>query len=172
MPSIVMTLIGRDRPGLVDSLSAVIATHGANWTESRMAHLAGQFAGILRVEVAADKLDGLVQALERLDQIGLEVNLQANDLDGAESLDGPVVQLELVGNDRPGIIRDVSRVFSDLRINVEDIQSECRTAPMSGGTLFHAAAQLQLPSETSISELRSRLEELAADLMVDITLSE
>ena len=118
MPSIVMTLIGRDRPGLVDSLSAVIATHGANWTESRMAHLAGQFAGILRVEVAADKLDGLVQALERLDQIGLEVNLQANDLDGAESLDGPVVQLELVGNDRPGIIRDVSRVFSDLRINV------------------------------------------------------
>ena len=171
MPSIVMTLIGNDRPGLVDSLSATILQHGANWTESRMAHLAGQFAGILRVEVLDENRDALIAALERLDEIGLKVILQKDDA-SAQSATGPVVHLELVGNDRPGIVRDVSHVLSDLQVNVEEISTECRPSPMSGGELFHATARLQLPADRSVSELRSRLEAIAADLMVDMTLSE
>ena len=76
MPSLVMTLIGADRPGLVRSVAATVTEHGANWLESRMARLAGQFAGILRVDVPENRADGLVQALQQLDRQGLKVIVQ------------------------------------------------------------------------------------------------
>ena len=168
-----MTLIGEDRPGLVDSLAAVIAAQNANWTESRMAHLGGQFAGILRVETEPSNIQALVAALEGLDQVGLQVSVRTGDSESDSSAkpNGATVQLELVGNDRPGIVAEVSHVLSDLGVNVEMIHTECRDAPMSGGQLFHASAQLQLPGDGSVHEVRRRLEEIAADLMVDITIS-
>lgn len=168
-----MTLIGADRPGLVDSLAAVIADQKANWTESRMAHLGGQFAGILRVETESANIQTLVSALERLDQVGLQVSVRTDDSESAlrAKPSGATVQLELVGNDRPGIVAEVSHVLSDLEINVEMIHTECRDAPMAGGQLFHASAQLQLPRNVKVDEVRRRLEEIAADLMVDIAIS-
>ena len=54
MPNLVLTLIGPDRPGLVEAVAQPIAANGGNWLESRMAHLGGKFAGILRVDVPAD----------------------------------------------------------------------------------------------------------------------
>ena len=59
MEDLVLTLIGADRPGLVESLAKRVAAHRGNWVESRMAHLAGQFAGILRVEVPAANVRSL-----------------------------------------------------------------------------------------------------------------
>ena len=72
MIALVLTLIGPDRPGIVDSVSEVVAAHGGNWLESRMAHLAGKFAGVLCVEVADDQAAALEDALSRLDVDGPE----------------------------------------------------------------------------------------------------
>lgn len=173
MPSVVMTLIGKDRPGLVESVAAVVVAHNANWTESRMAHLAGQFAGILHVVVPQSQIEALVGSLEQLGEVGLSVSINRDEstMAAAETA-GNVVLLEVVGNDRPGIVREVSQVLTSLKINVENFQTECRTAPMSGGQLFHATAQLNLPDETSESQLRTKLEGIAADLMVDISLTD
>ena len=170
MSSIVITLIGPDRPGLVDSLAAVIADQGANWMESRMAHLGGQFAGILHVETDAQKVDALVAALERVE--GIELTVGVDERSGPVESSGHLVKLELVGNDRPGIVAEISHVFTELGINVETIHTDCQHAPMSGGQLFHASASLQLPVTTTTAELRDRLEQIAVDLMVDVTISE
>ena len=51
---LVMTVIGQDRPGLVESVAALVAENGGNWLESRMSRLGGHFAGILRVEVPGE----------------------------------------------------------------------------------------------------------------------
>ncbi len=57
--SLVVTVIGNDRPGIVERLSEVVLGAGANWEESRMARLAGKFAGILRISVKAANADAL-----------------------------------------------------------------------------------------------------------------
>src|SRR2546423_4505446 len=108
MKSLVLTLLGPDRPGLVEAVADVIAAHGGNWLESRMAHLAGKFAGVLRAEVPADRTRAVVEALARLEERGLKVV--------AEVAAGPVaagdrrpMELELVGLDRPGIVREISQ---------------------------------------------------------------
>lgn len=169
MPSLVMTLIGADRPGLVESLAAAVAEHGANWLESRMAHLAGQFAGILRIDVPDEKADGLVQALQQLDRQGLKVIVQ-KDGDSSSATPFAPLGMDLIGHDRPGIVRRVSQVLAEHAVNVEDFQTECSSAPMSGEKLFRATAQLRLPPELTRAQLQHHLEQIAHDLMVDIHL--
>jgi glycine cleavage system regulatory protein len=168
--SLVLTVIGPDRPGLVEALSKTVADHGASWLESRMAHLAGQFAGLLRVSVPAARAEELAQALRSLEARGLRVIVEAARESAAEVAAAPRLRLELVGLDRPGIVRDVSRAIAARGVNVEELESHTSSAPMSGETLFHASAWLRPPRDGSADELRSALEKLADELMVELTL--
>lgn len=169
--SLVLTVLGEDRPGLVDAIAQVVVDHGGNWIESRMAHLAGQFAGILRVEVDADKADALKEAINQLGNQpgggGLESVVHA-DVVGAAPSENPVVQLSLVGQDRPGIVREISQVLVAHGVNVEELSTACKRAPNSGQELFEATAQLRLPAGMSAEALSAALEQVASDMMVDV----
>jgi glycine cleavage system regulatory protein len=163
---LVLTVIGPDRPGLVEVLSRTVADHGANWLESRMAHLAGHFAGMVRVSVPVQRADELASALRALE--GLRV--QVESASAAPGGDEPAVVLDLLGQDRPGIVREVSHALATRGVNVEELETECESAPMSGETLFRARARLRLPPELPLDALRETLEKLADELMVDVAL--
>jgi len=168
--SLVLTVIGDDRPGLVESLSQAVADHGGSWQESHMAHLAGKFAGILRAEVPTERAASLEAALRQLESTGLQVVVEAShQTPGGEAR---VLLLELVGLDHPGIVRDISHALAARGINVDELTTELTNAPMSGELLFKARVKLRLPADTSIDDLRATLEALANDLMVDITLDD
>ena len=171
LATLVMTVIGADRPGLVQMVAARVADHGGNWLESRMCRLGGQFAGILRVEVAAERRDELVNALRTLEVDGLRVIIHAEG--GAisgERAGGALATVELVGHDRPGILRSVSGVFAAHGVNVEELASERVNAPMDGGVLFQARATVFVPANVKLAAVRTDLEKIAADLMVDLKL--
>lgn len=166
-----MTVIGADRPGLVQMVAARVADNGGNWLESRMCRLGGQFAGILRVEVARNRQDELVKMLRALEVDGLQVLVHPEESRGAaEQLTsgGSLAVVELVGNDRPGILRTVSAVFAAHGVNVEELESERVNAPMDGGVLFQARATVFVPAKVKLSAVRADLERIAADLMVDL----
>jgi glycine cleavage system regulatory protein len=164
--SLALTVIAGDRPGLVERLAATVAEHGANWEASHMARLAGQFAGILLVTVEAAGADGLVAALRGLDTHGLTISVHPTQTSAAPV--GGRVVLEVIGADRPGIVRDVARVIAERGINVEELESDVSSAPMSGEPLFRARALLRVPAGASPGDLRARLEALANELMVEI----
>jgi glycine cleavage system regulatory protein len=169
--SLVLTLIGPDRPGLVEAVSKAILEHGANWLESRMSRLAGKFAGILLVDVPEGRVQALTEALHALKAEGLRVVVE--DSGGEQPVgDTAILRLQLVGQDRPGIVRDISRALAQRGVNVEELSTGCSSAPMSAETLFSADLRLRVPAELRVDELRQALEALANDLMVDITLSE
>ncbi len=168
--TLVMTVIGPDRPGLVELLAASVAEHGGNWLESRMCRLGGQFAGIVRVEIAAEKTEPLTAALRTLESRGLRIVTQAETASPAKST-GTLAVLQLVGQDRPGILHQISRILSAHLVNVEELSSERVSAPMDGTMLFQAKASVLLPPSVSLPALRADLERIAADLMVDLELS-
>jgi glycine cleavage system regulatory protein len=168
--SLVLTVLGQDRPGLVEAISRVVAEHGANWVESRMAHLAGHFAGILRVEIDDARADRLAAALRSLSESGLELVIHPDATSVADPGDQPLVHLELIGQDRPGIVREISRVLARLGVNVEELRTECVAAAETGHPVFRAEADLRLPPGVTEASLREALEAVAADLMVDLTL--
>ena len=167
--SLVLTVLGEDRPGLVEALSHIIAAHEGNWLESRMAHLAGQFAGILRASVPEAHAAALLTALQGLASRGLQVVVAHSSTDTLAPA-ARWLMLDLVGNDHPGIIRDLAHTLAQRGINIDELQTACMSAPMTGAMLFQATARLRVPREMAVADLRTALEQLAHDLVVDITL--
>lgn len=168
MEHLVLTVIAEDQPGLVERIAACVAEHGGNWLESRMARMAGQFAGILRVEVATQARPGLTRALEGLGAQGIRVQLATSGGEPAGRF--TTIRLELVGNDRPGIVRDITRLLAEQGVNLENLLTEVSPAPMSGELLFTADALLAVPEGLALDQLQARLETLADDLMVELNL--
>ena len=171
MPALVLTLIGPDRAGLVEAVAAVVADHGGNWLESRMSRLAGQFAGILEVEVPEEQVGALKVALQGLGRRGLNVVAEGAGV-GSSGKGDRTLSLEVVGQDRPGIVREISQALARRGVNVEELRTGRESAPMSGEALFRAWARLRLAGATDQEELRATLEAIAADLMVDLSLEE
>ena len=167
MATLVLTVIGDDHAGLVKELSAVIADHGGNWETSRMAHLAGKFAGIVMVTVADDTAAALVRDLQPLEDRGL-LHITAELTVAPPPTDATRLTLELIGLDQPGIVREISDALATREVNIEELETETTAAPMDGGTLFKARAVIELPSGLSADDLTDTLEELAVQLMVDI----
>jgi len=165
--SLVMTVIAPDRPGLVESISGVIGEHEGNWLESRMSRLGGQFAGILRVELPAAKESGFIAALQALEAHG--VTLVVHPDPSPERAGGELHLLEVVGHDRPGIVRQISHALARHGVNVEELSSEVSSAPMSGELLFQARAKVRLPDGCDPEVLRQELERIAADLIVELS---
>jgi glycine cleavage system regulatory protein len=155
----------------VEQVSEAVAHYGGNWQESRMASLAGQFAGILLISVSSAKSEAARIALEELATEGLKVTVESS-LDAEKREPCHAVTLELVGQDHPGIVHDISAVLVGHGISVDELQTECRSASMSGETLFHASARLLVPKRLSTDELSDILESLANELMVDINLDD
>ena len=166
MDHLVLTIIAADKPGLVERIAQTIAAHGGNWLESRMAHMAGQFAGILRVSVPTEQRQALVGALEDLSTQGIRA-LVGEGSSGRASASKPIM-MTLVGNDRSGIVREITALLSQQGVNLERLNTDVRPAPMSGDPLFNAEALLQVPTSMSLETLQASLETLADDLMVEL----
>ena len=167
--SLVLTMIGPDRTGLVEAVAAAIADHGGSWVESRMVRLAGQFTGLLLAEVPQDRRDALMEALHVLQtRQGLHVTVQAVDEpDSAAPL--RTLIFEMMGHDRPGIVRQVSRALTQRHVNVIDLETQVSSAPMSGEPLFRARVEASVPPAADADELRDALEAIASELAMDLT---
>lgn len=164
MSTLVITVLGSDRAGLVSALATCVADHDGNWTRSQLAELAGAFAGIVVVEVPDHHVVAFTQAVRRVS--GLEVMVQGG-LERDEAMPGRAV-LEVLGNDRPGIVRDVSRVFARHGLSIEELTTDTREAPMTGGRLFEARLVVDAADPAALEAVRIDLEHLAAELMVDL----
>ena len=171
MQDIVLTIVGADRPGLVEAVAAAVAHAGGNWLESRMARLAGKFAGILRVQAPADAIPRLMAAIEELSRADLKVTVERGD---NSATIGPQrsLELDLVGLDRAGIVRDISGVLARHGANIEELVTDSSSAPMSGELLFRARMRLEVPAAVDLGRLRADLERFATDLMVELRLIE
>ena len=167
---LVMTLLGPDRTGLVEIVARAVSTHGGNWLESRMCRLGGEFAGILRIEIPAEKKAALLEALQKIS--GLNVVVRPDESRPAPAAPAHQTWFEIVGADRPGIVSEITSALARARVNVEEFSSEVVSAPMSGETLFKASARLQLPEGSNLADLKKDLEKIAADLLIDVSFGE
>lgn len=168
--ALVLTVIGKDRPGLVEILADVIAQHEGSWDESRMARLAGHFAGVVQIHIPENRAEDLLAVLPLLVDRGLSVSVVDSDWSLVEVDHRQSLRLELVGQDRPGIMREISHALAALGVNMQDLRTVVESAPMSGERLFRAEAELVPPASTDFDQIRAALEQLADDMMIDINL--
>lgn len=164
--SLVITALGPDKPGLVRTLSEIIADNGESWQESRMVRLAGQFAGVVKVDAPSENLDGIVASLES----GIpELVIHTAKEGHSEITTNKTIQLKVTGNDRPGIVRELSSAIASCGANVEELATGPESAAMSGYALFLADCTVSIPEGVEVETVIQAVENLSSDLTADIT---
>jgi len=169
MALLVLSVVGSDRPGLTKALAAAVLSAGGNWLESHLSRLGGLYVGSVLVELAAEGLEALQAAVQAVDAQGLEVRVAPAV--GDDGVAGERLQLALVGQDRPGIVSQVTAVLSELHANIEEFETAVRAEPHSGAPLFHLEARLRLPPGLAAEEVEDALQAISAEIMVDISVS-
>jgi methionyl-tRNA formyltransferase len=167
--SLIATVTGSDRPGVVSLISERAQGFGANWAGSRIATLEGQLAGLVRFEVPEASAEPLAAALRALESSGVRVQVTKEERIVAPA-GRRVVKLELVGHDRPGIVSDLSGNLARRRVGIEDLHTEIVDGDTPADHLFKVRALLVVPASVSNEELRTALEPLTKEMTVDIAL--
>lgn len=170
MTTLILTVAGADRPGLVAAVADVVDAHGGNWENSSLAELAGTFAGVIEVSVAPEHSEGLQAALRELQGQGL-LTLAVLTGTPAADAEAQVLEIRILGNDRSGIVREVSNVLNAHELSIEELATETRDAAMAGGRLFEASVIARVPASVDLDALRRDLERIATEIQVDITLA-
>ena len=169
MASVILSVIGSDRPGLTQALADAVLSAGGNWLESHLSRLGGLYVGSVLVELEAGKVDALRAAAQAVDAQGLEVRITSAAEDPGAA--GEALEFSLVGQDRPGIVRQVTAVLSGLDVNIETFESGIRAEPHSGAPLFHMEVSLRLPPRLKAAAVQQALEDISGEIMVDISLA-
>lgn len=164
MKKLVLTVIGEDKVGLVEQISQVLLRNNANWLASNLSHLGGYFAGVVEIEVAENHLAELTQDFTTLTELKVELH------DEKETVTNESQQLEFVitGNDRQGIVQELSSIITHKGASIVTFTSSRQSAPNWGGGLFHAVAKVSLPAGMNADVIVDALEQLAADIVVDL----
>ena len=170
MTNMILSVVGSDRPGLTQALAAAVLSAGGNWLESHLSRLGGLYVGSVLVELEADRLEALRAAVQAVDAQGLEVRI-APALDTPSPASGEEVLFSLVGQDRPGIVHQVTAVLSGINVNIEAFDTRITAEPHAGAPLFHLDARLRLPPALTAHDVQMALESISAEIMVDISLA-
>lgn len=166
MKTLVITLVGPDRPGIVEHVSDCLVRYKANWLGSSMSLMAGQFAGIVEVCLPEEQVNGLRHGLTQLEGLAVQV---ADGEPSATSAQAVIpIEFQVTANDRPGIVQQVAACLSGLGINVLQLETQCESAAHFGGELFTANVTAQLPQGLPEEQLWQALESLSDDLIIDM----
>lgn len=169
MTTLVLTVVGADRAGLVAAVADVVDAHGGNWENSQLAELAGAFAGIIEVSVPTDRVEELRASLSGLEGL-LTVSVHASEESAADADDARRFAFRVLGNDHPGIVREISSTLSAHGLSIERMSSETYDAAMAGGRLFEATIAVRVAESVDVDAVQSALEALAAEIQVDVSL--
>ncbi|GAA1953875.1 glycine cleavage system protein R [Microbacterium deminutum] len=169
MKTLVLTVIGSDRAGLVEAVARIVDEHGGNWENSQLAELAGTFAGVIEVSVPEPRADELQTALSSLDEL---LTVAVHSAVAPDSAARRQVTFTVLGNDHPGIVREISAALRAQDVSIDHLTTQTRDAAMSGGRLFEATIVARMPASVDVESVRTELERLAAEIQVDIALAE
>ena len=166
---VILVVSGSDRPGLTKALADAVHTAGANWLESHLSRLGGKYVGSVLVELDASALATLEAEVARVDATGLRVSLVPADDEVVPG--GDMLTVALVGQDRPGIVREVTAVLAALGVNIDSLTTSTEHGAWSGEPLFRAEARVTLPNGVDQDEVQTALEAISGEVMVDFTVS-
>jgi len=169
MAKFILSVVGSDRPGLTQALAGAIFATGGNWLESHLSQLGGLYVGSVLVDLATDDFAALATAARAIDDKGLDVRIAPAAAE--QDVEGAALHFSLVGQDRPGIVNQITQVLSGLHVNIEAFDTRLSIEPHSGAQLFHIEAKLRLPPQRTADQVQTAIEQISGEIMVDVALT-
>jgi len=163
----VLTVVGDDRPGLVDAVTRFVLECGANLEDSRMVNLHGQFAMMMLLDAAEPVFDCLRARLPELRE-SVRVRAELTPAGAARPQAAAIpYRLTASGMDHPGLVQPVAHLLGERGINIESAQTSLAHAPVTGAPLFEMEFVLSVPADVAVAELRAALGTLCDELNMD-----
>ena len=166
---VIMTVVSDDKPGVVEAIAKVVSDQQGNWLESRLAQLAGKFAGVVRISISPEQLPVLNEALSSLSSEGIFVRAEEDQASKETSKETPRAHFHALGADRAGIVREISQAFANKHINVIELETKLSSMPYSGDPLFEATGFIAIPDPVDIQDVQDELDDIADALALDIS---
>lgn len=167
---LILTVMSDDKPGVVESIAQCAEKHQGNWLESRLAQLAGKFAGVVRLSIPVEQVPSLKQALTSLEAQGITIQVDIEADDSASVPSGQIANFIASGPDKIGIVKEISQALAQRHINLQSMESELSSMPYSGDPLFSCEGEITLPADLDIEDLNVALDEIADKLGLDFSL--
>jgi glycine cleavage system transcriptional repressor len=170
MQQLVISAIGPDRPGIVDSLTEALSRHAANIADSRMINLRGRFAVVMLVEVPADRPDAVVADVQAAaTKLGLTATVQRAD-DPAGKAVKPAVpyRIRTYAMDQVGLVHRITHVLHMAGVNIEELSTQLDHAPHTGAPIFSMDMIVTVPASTKLKQVRDDLERICGELNCDL----
>ena len=172
-----LSAIGHDRPGIVADLAELIYECDCNLEDSSMTILGSEFAVLLLLSgEGMDVERRLSSGCKRLEwEKRLTVFFRPLEGDpGSRWEERGAVPMECVvsGVDKAGIVARVARTLAEQEVNITNLHTQARPEPESGTPLFTMRIQMVVPAAVDRRRLRERLEQVASELRVELTLAE
>lgn len=167
---LVISALGEDHPGIVNTLTKTILDHGCNIVDSRMTVLGGEFAALLMVEGQWNtlaKVEGAIPELER--QLKMTIIAKRTE-ERASSGNLLPYAVEVVAMDHPGIVNNLAGFFARHSINIEDLVTSSYSAAHTGTQMFSVQMTVGIPSNIHISALREEFMDYCDSLNLDAVL--
>ena len=170
--TIVFTLTGTDRVGIVDEVTQMLLDCGGNIETSRMTRLGGEFAILVLVSLPSERLATLEKTIPNLIARGYQVTAVRTEQKYAGDRAGwQPFQVDLRGADHEGIIHEIAHTLSGCGITIESMDTGTGRAPNSGANLFTMTALIAVPPDLSDRGWETTLEDAAHRLDVEIKVS-
>lgn len=164
----ILTVTSNDKPGIVEAIATKVTEHQGNWLESSMAQLAGKFVGVVRISLPKAQCDSLSEQLKQLGSRGIVVSF---DIEHDEPHTAhTTASFFALGPDRTGIVKELSTAFAKHSINVNELETKLSSMPYSGEPLFEANGHVHLPDNVALNEVYDRLDDIANDLGIDVSI--
>ena len=169
--SLVFMVTGDDRPGVVEEMAEVAATHDANWLESEITRVAGKVAGIIQVEVPKGQSNALVDAMKGLNSKGLNVVVDRRSGEEPHH-DERQIAIEVSGPDQPGIVLKISRILGKSRLNIDDFHHQRLEVTSGSRRMFRADIRVSMPKHFDSREIERALNLMADSLHLELDMHE
>lgn len=167
-----VSVVGKDRPGIVAEVSRILFEQGCNIEDSTCTILSGQFAMILVVfHPKADPVSELNPAFDEVrTKMGLMVTLHAlkeEEVVHEKSFVGAPHIISVYGADRPGIVYNVSRELARRKVNITDLNTQ--VVGTKERPVYVMVLEVDIPEGTDMKELEREFERIRKELSVSIT---
>ena len=165
----ILNLVGKDQPGIVDEVSKILVGHEANIEDSRMAVLGGCFSIMALFSCNEKSVGDIGRDLENLKNKGFNISLHdAHDPSMQPEKKVTLLTIEVQAMDHPGIVQEVVHLLHQFNLNIQSLDTQTTNAPHSGDPLFHLSLKAEVQDEAIVAEVKAEVEKSAKKMDLDL----
>ena len=165
-----LTIVGRDRPGIVSQVTEILFKQGCNLADSSCSILGGQFAMILILghPEFIDR-ESFGDAFKPLEDADLTVALRVLKPGGEirSHIEGDLCMISVYGSDKPGIVYRVANVLGEKKVNITDLNT--KLVGTEDRPVYVMVIEAALPEGVEEQDVDNWLSPIRDELQVDIT---